>query len=131
MFTKRSMWKDARPFIDNYVEDHVQAPYIIRRNYEKYLKDYEDFYHDGFGATKPGEYINEKICGAPIGKCLTKRILLINAKVAPATNLCDESKAQNRINGLVESVDTSTIFKELDEAELNNPKLKAFRKNYS
>ena len=130
-FTKKSMWKDARPFIDNYVEDHVQAPYILSRNYEKYLKDYEEFYNDGFGSTEQARYIGNNFYGAPIGKPLTNAIVLINAKKYdfPVKNDPNEEQTiQTRVDELIESMNVDAIFSHIDQDESKDEKGKPYRK---
>ena len=129
---KKSMWKEVRPYIDNYAEDNVQAPYIIRRNYEKYLKDYEEFYNGGFGPTMPGEYISEKLYGAPIGKVLQNAVVSVSSKTQTfqyESAMIDDQKIKREVNNLIEGIDWKKICFEIRQGESRNRSLVAHRKN--
>ena len=127
------MWKEVRPYMDNYAEDNVQAPYIIRRNYEKYLKDYEEFYNGGFGPTMPGEYISEKLYGAPIGKVLQNAVVSVSSKTQTfqyESAMTDDQKIKRDVNNLIEGIDDwKKICFEIRQGESRNRSLVAHRKN--
>ena len=118
--------------MDNYAEDNVQAPYIIRRNYEKYLKDYEEFYNGGFGPTMPGEYISEKLYGAPIGKVLQNAVVSVSSKTQTfqyEPSMIDDQKIKTEVNNLIEGIDWKKICFEIRQGESRNRSLVAHRKN--
>ena len=103
-FTKKSQWKESVGVIDNYDPNNGQAPYILCNYYEKYLLQYEEYYHSGPGETTAGGLMGdipgEQKIGAPIG--------VIDAAV-PSKSLDDDSTAVDTGEVAVGSVVKSEI----------------------